>query len=428
MAQDLGAAERPAPKCPFDPFSESYLSDPYKVLNELRESTPVFYDERLDYWVVTKYEDVKECFVNQKKFSAKVAAETLKPLIPDALNVFIENGVVPSGTLVDEDPPDHAIHKRAVMHTFSPQKLRRLEPYIRDYVRRYVDQFVKRGHADLVADLTWDVPALVSFKMNGVPDDQIEECKRFSTSMALFFWGYPSDDEQMRLVNLMAEYWHYCKKHVKYLEQNLGENFPSDLIRASKDNPEKFPEDYIAWVMLGLTFAGHETTTAASANMFRALLENREQWEQVCADPALIPQAAEECLRYSSSVICWRRRAKEDVEIGGVTIPAGSNLLISNGAANFDRDVFDEAERLDIHRENANRHLSFGHGAHMCIGAPLGRLEMQIMLEEVSRRLPHMRLVEGQTYTFSANTSFRGPKQVLVQWDPAQNPVPEDRP
>lgn len=112
----------------------------------------------------------------------------------------------------------------------------------------------------------------------------------------------------------------------------------------------------------------------------------------------------------------------------GVEIPAGSKLLIYNGAANRDPDVFEDPDIFAIDRDNARRHLAFGYGAHLCIGAPLARMEIKVILEELSRRLPHMKLVPGQTWSYSANTSFRGPQRLLVEWDPALNPVPRDRP
>ncbi len=180
--------------------------------------------------------------------------------------------------------------------------------------------------------------------------------------------------------------------------------------------------------MPNFLYAGHETTTSQSGNALRILLERRDQWQRLCADPSLAPDAVDECIRAVSSVIAWRRRTNKDVTICGVEIPAGSNLLIYSGAANRDEDVFEDAERLDITRDNARESLSFGFGAHLCLGAPLARMELEVMLRELSRRLPHMELVEGQEWSYSANTTFRGPKRLLVRWNPADNPVPADRP
>jgi cytochrome P450 len=131
----------------------------------------------------------------------------------------------------------------------------------------------------------------------------------------------------------------------------------------------------------------------------------------------LIPNALEEVRRFDSSVIAWRRRTTQAVQIGGVPVPAGANLLLLLGSANRDPAVFADPERFDIHRQNAREHLSFGHGAHYCLGAPLARLEARVVLEELSARLPSLRLVPGQTLRFQPNTTFRGPLALLVEWD-----------
>lgn len=406
----------------FKPFSEEYLADPYRVFSLARQSQPAFYDKEIGYWVISRYADVKECFRDQERFSAAITLDQLKPLSQDAMQILMDSGVVPGVALVNEDPPTHSQRRKRLMAAFTPQKIRAIEPHIREFVRGYVDNFIARGSADLVRDLVWDVPALVAFHFTGIPDEEIEICKRYATSYALFNWGFPSDEEQLRLTRKLADYWQYATMHIDRLSKNLGEDFISEMIRGHLEDNSLFDRNYLVWMMMNFTFAGHETTTAASANMFRALLENREQWDALVSDPSLIPNAVEECLRYSSSVVAWRRKTKVAVEIDGQTIPAGANLLILNGSANHDPTEFAQPDTLDIRRSNANRNLSFGFGAHLCMGAPLARLEMRIMLEELTSRLPHLELVPSQTYSFSPNTSFRGPSSVLVQWDPSRTP------
>ena len=163
--------------------------------------------------------------------------------------------------------------------------------------------------------------------------------------------------------------------------------------------------------------AGHETTTNQSANGIRTLLTYRHAWDALCNDASLIPNACEEIIRHESSVISWRRVSNQEVEVAGVTIPKNSQLLLLLGAANRDDAYFEDAERFDIHRKNAKHHMSLGHGIHYCLGAPLARLEMRIFLEELTRRLPTMRLVPKQTYHYSANTSHRGPTSLWVEWE-----------
>ena len=144
-------------------------------------------------------------------------------------------------------------------------------------------------------------------------------------------------------------------------------------------------------------------------------------WRELCEDPSLIPSAVEECIRYNGSVAAWRRIATRDATVGGVHIPAGSKLLIVMSSANHDERHFADADRVDIRRDNASDHLTFGYGSHQCMGKNLARLELQVFLEEFTKRLPHMRLSE-QRFDYVPNTSFRGPKHLWVEWDPAHNP------
>lgn len=431
------AANPDAPRCPvshaarnFDPFSEDYLRDPYPHLKAVREQEPVFYSPELDYWVVTLYDEVRECFLDQEHFSASPALDTIVPPYPSSIAIMQAHGVQPGPAMVNEDPPLHHPRRKRLARAFSPQRMKKLEPWIRDLANDFIDGFVRRGEADLVGEMFYELPAQVVFKFFGIPDEDIEEVKAYAGPLALFNWGHPTEAEQNAIVEKLAAYTSYCRRHIARLKETSaeGDDAACDYIQAHLEDPETFPEDYIVWLLPNFLYAGHETTTSQSGNALRILLEHPDQWDAVCADPSLIPNAVEECIRAVSSVIAWRRRAKSPVTLHGVDIPEGAKLLIYSGAANRDARVFEDGDRFDVRRENAKRHLSFGYGAHLCIGAPLARLELRIMIETLAQRLPHMRLVEGQTWSYSPNTSFRGPRRLLVTWDPAQNPLPEDQP
>jgi hypothetical protein len=412
----------------FNPFVYPYLDDPYEFMARARAEEPVFYSPELDYYVVTRYEDIRSVFRDTDRFSATIALEPLTPLYPSSMEKVVEVGYVPGPVLVNEDEPIHRTRRKRIGEKFSPRRVQQLEPRIRAIVTDYLDRFAARGHADLVDDFVWEIPALVIFMFLGVPDEEAPLVKRFAARRTLFTWGRPTEEEQNQLVDEIGEYWNYCIAHVARLKADLGDDFMSDVIRVHQEEPDLIDDVYLYNTMLNFLFAGHETTTFASGNAFRALLENRGAWEQLCADPSLIPNAVEEVLRYHSSVIAWRRRALAPASIGGVEIPEGAKVLLVTGSGNHDDEVFPGGESLDIRRPNANRHVAFGFGNHTCMGSPLARLEMRVILEELTRRLPHIRLVEGQRFEYSPNTSFRGPEHVLVEWDPAQNPVPADRP
>jgi cytochrome P450 len=215
----------------------------------------------------------------------------------------------------------------------------------------------------------------------------------------------------------MAAFWRYAEELVARRAQDPRDDFTSDLILARDGAMPALNSQEVTTIVYGLLLAGHETATSLLANAFRRLLTVPDAWKKICSNSSLIPNAVEEVLRLDSSVIAWRRKTTQEVEIGGVPVPADANLLLLLGSANRDPAVFENPDRFDIHRTNAKDHLSFGHGVHFCLGAPLGRLEARVVIEELSERLPGLRLVPEQTLTFQPNTSFRGPLSLFVEWD-----------
>jgi hypothetical protein len=155
------------------------------------------------------------------------------------------------------------------------------------------------------------------------------------------------------------------------------------------------------------------------ANGMRELLLRRENWEALVANPALIPNAIEEVLRFSPSIVAWRRRALKDATIGGVPVPKDSNILLLIGSANRDESVFAEPSRFNVQRTDARSHLAFGYGIHACVGQQLGRIEFAIALGELTRRLPSLRLAADQSFDFIHNISFRVPTSLRIEWDVA---------
>ena len=371
--------------------------------------------------------------MNAERFSAEIAIELYYEMAPSTVEIIQEHGVRISPTIVDEEAPDHGPHRRALRKSFTPARVKAMEPMVRGLVTERIDDFVKRGEADLVADFMYQVPADVIMKLLGVPDEELPTVRQYAKRNAEFGFGYPSEEQQVELAQNMAEYWEYCKQHVDRLIEAMEAGEPGDdvisVFMQGLKEEGRFDREYCYIIMLQILFAGHETTVNASAGMFRSLLLHRDQWEAVCEDPELIPNAVEESLRDAPPVPHWRRVAKDDVTLpSGVDLSEGTKLLVALGSANRDESRFENGEVFDIHRPNAKEHAAFGYGRHLCIGAPLARLEMRIALEELTRRLPHVEFVEGQPLEMSPNTSHRGPERVLVRWDPSKNPIPEDRP
>lgn len=292
-----------------------------------------------------------------------------------------------------------------------------MEPFVRELTTRFIKARLSSGRADLVRDLAWDLPALVIFRVLGIPDEDVARVKAGAESRLLLMWGRPTEDEQMRLVQGMAAFWRYAETLAASRAAQPRDDCTSALLLARDGDVPALTHQEVTQIVYELLFAGHETTTGLMGNAMRRLLTERHAWEEICSDPARIPNAIKEVLRFDSSVIAWRRQTTQAVAIGGVPVPADANLLLLLGSANRDPAVFGDHDRFDIHRPNAKEHLSLGSGVHFCLGAPLARLETRVVLEELSARLPSLRLVPGQTLRFQPNTTFRGPLALLVEWN-----------
>jgi cytochrome P450 len=402
----------------FDPFHDPYLADPYPYFAEARAATPVFYSPDLGYWVVTRYHDIRHIFQALRLFSAVNTLAPLQPICPVAARALVEGGFRPVPTLTNIDPPGYSRVRRLTNVAFTPRRVAGMEPFVRELTGRFLKERQSSGRADLIRDLAWDLPALVIFRVLGIPDEDVPRVKAGAESRLLLMWGRPSEDEQVRLAQRMAAFWRYAKALVASRAEQRQDDFTSDLLQARDGDLPALNHQEVTQIVFELLFAGHETTTGMIGNALRQLLTHREAWAEICGDPSLIPNAIEEVRRFDSSVITWRRRTTQAVEIGGVPVPAGANLLLLLGSANRDPSVFEDPERFDIHRHNAKEHLSFGFGAHYCLGAPLARLEACVVLEELSAHLPSLRLVPGQTLRFQPNTTFRGPLALPAEWDP----------
>jgi cytochrome P450 len=405
--------------CPITSLSELYdLSNPQleQTLNHARAESPVTWLPDIGYWAVSKYDDVKKILGDTENFSAEITLNPLEPFTDEVIALLKERNFCPRPTLSNNTREDHARIRRHTQIAFAPRRMKTLEPYIRELVDEAVGKFIDDKRADLVGQVVYELPALVLFRLLGVPPEDVAHIKQWADDRLLMTFGRLDPKRQLEAAKNLAEYWDYCLDLVQKKIAKPGDDLPSDMLATRAEDESALSLDDINNVVFGLLLAGHETTTNASANAILTLLQEEGAWAELAENPDLIPGAIEEILRFRPSVVAWRRLAKEPVEIAGVKIPAGDRVLCFLASANRDEDKFENSEVFDIHRKDARAHIAFGFGNHFCLGAPLARFELQVILEELTARLPGLRLADDQSLAMVETVQFRGPKELWVEW------------
>jgi hypothetical protein len=386
----------------------------HALLGRARVEEPVFFAPDIGYYVVTRRRDVLAVFQDAARFSASIALNPMRPLPAEVCAFLREGRFTHQPIQANADQPVHTRIRAAAAQFLNMRRFLAMEDRIRALVEAHADRLEDRAAADLVAELTYELPARAIFLLLGIPDADAARIKRWADKRLMFTFGELTPEDQMDAAREMLAYWHYCRELVEDRAARPGDDYPSAMLAIRGGDDAVLTMNEITGLVFGILLAGHETTTNASTNLVHALLSHPAEWAKVVADPSLIPNAVEEGLRFATSVVSWRRIAREDVEIGGVRIPAGGHVLLALASANRDAATFADGEGFDVARANARQHVSFGYGIHVCIGAPLARLQLRLLVETLARRFPRLALVSGQELEWLRTLCFRGPRSLLV--------------
>lgn len=362
----------------YDPYDIDLNGDPYPMFRRLREEAPLYYNAEHDFYALSRFDDVNKGLVDHQTFSSARGA---------ILELIKANTPIPPGLILFEDPPVHDIHRKLLARMFTPRKIAELETKIREYCARCLDPLVGTGNLDFVTDLGAQMPMRVIGMLVGIPEADQEVIRDRSNDSMRTEAGKPMTiaSEGFDDGSIFANYLDWRVKH------------PSDDIMTELLNVEftdetgvtrKLSRDELLMYVMLVAGAGNETTTRLIGWTGKVLAEHPDQRRQLVENPALIPQAIEELLRFEPPAPHVARYVTRDVEYYGQTVPEGSVMMMLIGAANRDHRRFaPDGDVFDIHRE-ARQHLTFSVGAHYCLGAALARLEGRVALEEILKRFP----------------------------------------
>lgn len=388
MADQSG--EAPA-QAKYDLLSPAFFADPHPVLHQMRAEDPVYWHPLLNFWVLTRYEDV-QTITRDPRFSAERfmhlatgVSDAMKPKVDECLHFF-------SHWMASRDPPRHTVLRALVAKAFSPQMVEGLRPMIINMVDEMLDAVEDIGQMDVVRDLAFPLPAMVIAKMLGVERDKMDEFKTWTNDIfALLGSGVATDEAVESCHRGIASMRSYFFTLIAERRNKPTDDLLSRLVHVEEQGTVLNEEELVSNCAL-LLIAGHETTTHLIGNAVLALLRNPLEMRKLREDPTLIEGAVEEFLRYDGAAVMLSRRATEDLELGGVKIKANDVVVGFLHGANRDPALFPDPDRLDITRKGA-KSLAFGHGVHYCLGAALARLEAQVALTELIGRLKGLRLV-----------------------------------
>jgi cytochrome P450 len=381
----------------FDPYDVGINTDPYPTFARLREEAPLYYNQQHDFYAVSRFADVNKGLVDYETYSSARGA------ILELIKADIE---IPSGALIFEDPPIHGIHRKLLSRMFTPRKVNALEPKIREFCAQSLEPLVAGGEFDFITDFGAVMPMRVISALLGIPEGDQEKIRDHGNAQLRTEEGKPMSAAQDGLVT-----GEIFEAYIDWRADNPSDDIMTELLNVEFVDEHgltrKLTREEILIYINVVAGAGNETTTRLIGWAAKVLAEHPDQRRELVENPALIPQAIEELLRFEPPAPHVARYVTRDVTVHGQTVPEGSVMMMLIGAAVRDHRQFPpDGDVFDIHRE-ARQHLAFSVGTHYCLGSALARLEGRIALEEILKRFPEWE-VDLDRAKLSPTSTVRG--------------------
>jgi cytochrome P450 len=373
-----------APAIHYDPYDLAIDVDPYPTWARLRDEAPLYRNEELDFYALSRWEDVKPALIDWETYRSGHGT------VLDVVKAGVE---IPPGVLLWEDPPIHDAHRALLSRVFTPRRMLDLEPLVREFCVSALDALAGRDEFDIIGEFGVEVPLKTIGLLFGIPeDDQMAYREVTDGLIATDGEAKPFQESSFdEAIGVLAEY-------VDWRADHPSDDLMTELLNAEVDEPDgsRRPLDrgeVLTYASM-VAGAGNETATRLIGFTAQLLARHPDQRRLIAADPALIPAAIEEILRLESPSPVQARYVARDVEVCGERVPEGSAMLLLNGSANRDGRHFPDPDAFDVHRDSP--HLSFGYGLHFCLGAALARLEGRVALEEMLKRWPEWEVDTGR--------------------------------
>ncbi len=386
----------------YDPFDFDIDDNPYPVWKRMRAEAPLYYNEKYNFYALTRYDDVAQALPDWQTYRSG------RGTTADILFSGIE---VPPGILLFEDPPLHDLHRRLLSRVFTPRRMLAVEDLVRGFCARALDPLVGEEGFDFVVDLGAIMPMRTIGYLLGIPEEGQEQIRaRTDKSISV------GEDVGDVSATVFAESLALFADYIEWRATHPSDDLMTELLNAEVEEPDGTRRQLERTEVLAYTAmiagAGGETTARLIGFMGEQLGKHPDQRHELVADPSLIPSAVEETLRYDPPSPVQARYVANDVELYGQVVTEGSYMLLINGSANRDESRYTDPDRYDIHRKGG--HLSFGQGIHFCLGAALARLEARVAFEEVLKRWPDWEVDYSGT-RMAHTSSVRGWAQLPVR-------------
>jgi cytochrome P450 len=379
----------------FDPSDPEFLSDPYPVLNRLREQAPLFYDAGRERWFVTRHEDVRSCLRDKRlgrNFRHVLTPEEIGvPPLDPRWQAFWDSE---RWSLLWLEPPDHTRLRKLVAAAFTPRSVEALREPAHVLARELFEPLAEAGEMELLYDYAQPYSIAVICRMLGVPLDRHRDLLDWSHRMVKMYEFEVPLDAAQAANDAAAEFQDYVRELIGERRANPRDDMVTALVQARVDGG-RLSDDEIVSTVIVLLNAGHEASVNTLGNGMLAFARHPDQWRRVVDGSVPASAAGEEMIRFDPPLQLFERWVLvDDFALGGVPIPRGAKIALLFGSANRDPRVFNRPDEFDIARENAVQHIGFGGGIHVCIGAPLARIELEASLETLRRSWPDFRLTE----------------------------------